>query len=59
MWVVDGFVRASPVFSLVGESAAPGPSTLVADLGSSAFETDGFSMVPTDGRLAAAFLLLV
>ncbi len=53
------FAKLSLGFSVVGDSAAPAPSALVADFGSSTLDDDGFNEVPTEGRLAAALRLFV
>ncbi len=61
-FVVVGVGAAVSVdFSPVGETpavAAP-PSTLVADLGSSALDTGFKCVVPTPGRAAAALFILL
>lgn len=58
-FVVVG-VAVSVGFSAAGELPAPAPpSVLVADLGSSALDMGLRRLVPTEGRAAAALLILL
>jgi hypothetical protein len=57
--VVSVFTAGSASFSGIGEPANAPPSTLVADLGSSAFGRGFNIVVPIDGREPAALLILL